>query len=132
MQRLYDLDDPEAAALLMSAFDTQSSGMISALDLLCGTILYSTGDIDNKLEGIFLAFDFRDSGTVHYDDFVVLLQVTWKVYVCNLGLLGIAALSDLNFYPTVLALSPSLSLSLTHTQTSHTCSHRFSLHLPLI
>lgn len=74
VQRLLSLDDPEVAARLMSTFDTQSSGIISALDLICGVILFSQGDIDNKLEGIFLAFDFRERGTIHYDDLVVLLQ----------------------------------------------------------
>ena len=74
LSQLLDIEDTEVTASIMSSFDTQSSGTISGLDLLCGLLLVSRSDVDNKLEGVFKAFDFRDAGHITFDELVVLLQ----------------------------------------------------------
>ena len=74
LSQLLEIEDSEMTASIMSSFDTQSSGTISGLDLLCGLLLVSRSDIDNKLEGVFKAFDFRDAGHISFDELVVLLQ----------------------------------------------------------
>ena len=69
----------DAAGTFWRKFDTNDSLLINVLELLSGVAVMSMGTVEEKIEFLFDVNDFNGTGSLSYDELVVLL------YVCAAG-----------------------------------------------
>ena len=63
-----------ASHRLLKLFDSEASGMVDVLEVLCGlTVASTTSSIVEKLEDIFGYFDFNDSSEITYDELFIMI-----------------------------------------------------------
>jgi Ca2+-binding EF-hand superfamily protein len=62
-----------ASVRLKKLFDTNGSGVIDALEVLCGLTLLCSGSFNEKINNFFAIYDFNESKTMTYDELFILV-----------------------------------------------------------